>query len=302
MRLDNGPLGRRYAATLAPGLNERALECFGSDELSFPAFVASPEGLGGTVAYVITPAWLDTWNASGLYYLASSDREAAPGSPNGPFFQVAVPPESRSAFDARRGMWATITGRFDAPAANSCVATPPKGADVPLPADIVGLCRTSFAISAVRPASDPCPGTADLQALIATPERLRADCFGGRPISFDSLGWPINNAWPGVKLPPDLSGDWVLAPDGKTDGLWVFVPPSVNGSGTYEIAPYVARWKVEGHVDDAMADDCTPSEGDTIDGVPVVKSLGEVRAFCRNHFVVDRLTRLPAATASPVGE
>jgi len=298
LRDDPGPLSRRYGDTL-DRLNERALECFGSATLSLVAFVAGPQGLGGTVAFSLAPAWLDTAHGEALY-LAASDREAAPGAPSGPFLAVAVPPELHSTFDALRGTWVTVGGQFDAPAARSCVATPVQGVDVPSPAEIVEICRTSFTVNSVKPASDPCPETDSLQAFITTPEYLRADCFGGRTITFDAVGWPINNTWPGLEQPPELLGDWVLSVDGQADGLWVFVPGSVSSLGIYDIYPHVARWEVSGHFDDQSAEACIPAQGDTVDGVQSAMSIGDARAFCRNHFAVDRLARLPDATPSPV--
>lgn len=296
LRDDLGPLSRRYGNTL-DRLNERALECFGSATLSFVAFVASPQGLGGTVAFSLAPAWLDTAH-SGERFLAASDREAAPGAPYGPFLAVAVPPGLRPAFDAQRGKWVTVGGQFDAPAARSCVADPSQGVDVPSPAEIVEICRTSFMVSSVKPGPDPCPATDSLRAFIATPEYLRADCFGGRTMSFVAVGGPTNNVWPGLQ-PPELMGDWVLATAAQTDGLFVFVPGSVSSLGIYDISQ-VARWEVSGHFDDQSAEACVPAQGDTMDGVPIAMSIGEARAFCRNHFVVERLTRLPEATPSPV--
>jgi hypothetical protein len=292
LSLDEGPLSARYGGWLG----ERALECFAANELTFVAFVASPEGLGGTVDYTVAPAWLETWDRSGAdRYLAASDLEAAPGAPNGPFLPVAVPPELRPAFDALRGRWVTVSGQFDAPAARACVLATEgaTGARIPTRTDLVDMCRTSFVLRTVKPAADPCPTGNGLAVVIATPEQLRADCFGGRQLAFDAVGWPINNIWPGMVLPSELDyGDWVLALAGKTEGLWVFVPASVNSSGIYDVYPQTVRWRVSGHFDDPLADSCRPSAGDTMDGVPIVRSLGEVRAFCRNHLVVDRLARL----------
>lgn len=298
LRFDTGPLSRRYLDRL----NERALDCYGSGELAFVAFDANPGGLGGTVAYELKPAWLDTWSSASTF-LAASDREAAPLAPFGPFLPVAVPPELRPAFDVHRGQWVKVSGRFDAPAARSCVfAHEGTGADIPSSAELIEMCRTSFVLTSIKPAPNPCPAKDSLQAIIATPEYLRADCFGGRQISFVAVGWPINNVWPGLEVSPDLRSDWVLALNGQTDGLGVFVPRVVNGDGIDDIYPYIVRWEVSGHFDDVLAEACIPTMGDTMDGVPIVKSIGEVRAFCRDHFVVDRLTRLPDAAASPVVE
>src|SRR5258706_9636989 len=66
-RRDVGPLSERYPARL----NEQALACLKSATLTFTAFVTAPEGLGGVVAYHLTPSWLDTWNDGDTYLAAS---------------------------------------------------------------------------------------------------------------------------------------------------------------------------------------------------------------------------------------
>ena len=308
-RLDGGPLSDRYVNAL----NERALDCFGGETLAFTAFLAAPEGLGGTVAYQVTPAWLDTWN-SATTFVAASDQEAAPGAPSGPFLPVAVPPDLHASFDRQRGHWATITGRLDSPMATACVATPANGPDVPPPADLLDMCRTSFVIASVAPGKDPCPAKASLKSIIATPEGSRADCFGGVPVSFSASGSSLNNVWPGMTMPSGYL-DWEFSVDALDPDawLWVFMPDSMpmpDPTGT----PWVDRdgiggpdsfWKVVGHFDDALADECLPTGGYTVetaghDVTEVVLSKGDVHAFCRNHLVVDRLTWLPDATASSV--
>lgn len=307
LRLDGGPLSRTYAVQT----NEQALACFGSNELTFVAFDAAPEGLGGVVAYTVAPAWLDTWN-SVPQYLAASDREAAPGAPFGPFLPVALPPELQASFDGLRGQWVAVSGQFGAPAASSCVVSDHEAATgVPTPIDLAELCRTSFVVTSIEPVADPCPADDSLPAILTTPEQLRADCFGGRELSFEAVGWSINNVWPGLHVAAEwLGGDWDFAMQGEADPdsrLTVFVPatlPLPDPAGTPwrdrdGVGGPDVRWRVSGHFDDPLADACIPAEGDTMDGAPVVLSIGDVRAFCRNHFVVDALTWLPGEVAAP---
>jgi hypothetical protein len=309
LRLDGGPLGDRYGDRL----NERALACFKSATLTFTAFVAAPEGLGGTFAYQVAPDWLDTWNSE-ITFLAASDREAAPGAPFGPFLPVAVPPDVRPAFDGLRGHWVTVNGRMDSPTARICVATRIAGTDVPQPPDLVEMCRTSFVVEWIKSAADPCPATVTLRAILATPDGARADCFGGAPVSFVAAGSSINNVWPGLTMPSGY-GDWVFGVDGLDidTSLAAFVPdttPFPDPAGTPwrdrdGVGGLDAYWRVTGHFDDELADECLPREGDTMEAVggeatPIVLSRGDVHDFCRNHFVVDRLTWLPGATASSV--
>lgn len=109
-----------------------------------------------------------------------------------------------------------------------------------------------------------------------------------------------------MKLPPGLGGDWFVGIEGQAEALPVSVPQSValpdpagtpwrdrDGVGGGDV-----RWDASGQFDDAWAGACIPVSGDTMDGVPVVLSIGEVRAFCRNHFVVDRLAWLPGASVA----
>ncbi len=295
LRRDIGPLSRRYDDPL----NERALQCYGSAELHLVAYVAKPEGLGGTRVWILKPRWLDSWFAT-TTFLAASDRERTPSAPFGPFLPVAVPATVRPTYDALHGQWVTASGRFDAKAAATCSADRYGAGDVPSQKEIVEMCRTSFVLTSIKPAPDPCPAKADLASIIATPEHLRADCFGGRKVSFVAVGYSINNMWPGLRVPDDLQ-DWMFGVQGRTAELQAFVPRSVplpdpagtpwhdsDGVGGPDV-----RWKVTGHFDDGMADECIPVKGDTIDDVPVVMSKGEVWAFCRDHYVVDRLTWLP---------
>ncbi len=309
LRLDGGPLSDRY---LSP-VNERALSCLKGSTLAFTAFVATPEGLGGTVAYQLTPSWIDTWNSAATF-LAASDRDAARGAPNGPFLPVAVPPNVRPAFESQRGHWVTVSGRLDALAARTCVAAPGSAPDVPTPSDLVDMCRTSFVLDSIVPGTDPCPVNQALKAIVATPEDGRADCFGGVPVSFVAAGSSINNVWPGMTRPSGYR-DWAFSLDSLDPdaSIWVFMPDSMplpDPAGT----PWANRdgvggpdafWKVVGHFDDELAEECLPDAGYSLetathDVTTVVRSKGEVHAFCRNHFVVDRLTWLPDATASTV--
>jgi hypothetical protein len=151
--------------------------------------------------------------------------------------------------------------------------------------------------------SGSCREPSSLAAILAVPEARRARCFASRPITFQAWGWDQFNTWPGLRLPGAWVGrDFVLATKLGSDSLSVFLPRSValpDRAGTpWEhrdgIAPGDAWWRVTGHFDDPLAAECVPAPDDTNDGVPVLKSAGEVLAFCRNHFVVDRLVWLRA--------
>lgn len=294
LRRDIGPLTTRYTDRL----NERALACIGSSDVHLVAFVANPEGLGGTVGYTVSPAWLDTWS-SPTTFVAASDSESIPGAFAGPFWPVAVPPAVRPAFEALRGRWASVTGRFDAPLAKSCSFGFRGGSDAPSRADLIEMCRTSFVVGTVEAAPDPCPDGDGLSSVLATPEHLRADCFAGRALSFKALGTSINNVWPGLSVPEGFR-DWTFGGPGDDSTLWAFVPSALHLPGPagtpWENRDTVGgpdvRWSVTGHFDDRLADDCVPTDGDTVDGTAVTMSMSQAWAFCRNHFVVDTLTWL----------
>jgi len=287
-----------------PGLNERAIYCFGRGNLTVTAFVAQPEGLGGTVPYVVSPAWMDTWMSAGTF-LAVGDAEAAQGAPAGPFLPVAVPPPLRTRFDALRGRWATVTLHFDDPGATGCRyaegTVAPGTGDVPSARDLVELCRQSPVISSAVAAR--CPGRPlTLPVILDTPEEMRAYCFGKRTITFDARGETINLAWLGIGF---MSGfrDWRVRDEADRD-LYMFVPDTLSlpdRRGT----PWENRdgvggsdvwWHVVGHFSDPAAAECTARDGGGIEGpdfeVAIAREPVEAVAFCRNHFTVDSLVWL----------
>jgi hypothetical protein len=174
-----------------------------------------------------------------------------------------------------------------------------------LTATMVGLAAALVLAPAIGSAAGTTQGScrepSSLAAIQSVPGARRASCFGSRSITFTAWGWDLFNVWPGLQVPDALGTDFALATTADATPLWVFLPPSValpNPTGTpWEnrdgIAPGDAWWRVTGHFDDPLAAACVPVEGDTIDDIPVVKSVREVRAFCRNHFVIDRLVWLP---------
>src|SRR5262245_56906267 len=102
-------------------IRDRVLACFGDDDVTFTAFRADPEGLGGLSAYAVEPKWLDTWTVlGGQYYLLADDTQVAPGFYGGPYMTVAVPPNLEATFKKLDGKWVSVTGHFDDPAAQSC--------------------------------------------------------------------------------------------------------------------------------------------------------------------------------------
>jgi hypothetical protein len=307
-----GPIATKYGA---PTLNERALECLGSTELTFVGFRAAPEGLGGAYAYAVEPAWFDTWNDT-RSFLALTGTEVEPGFVTGPFLAVAVAPDLQNRFDGMSGTWVSVRGHFDDAAAGTCrlKGDPrPNGGAIPTPADLVAMCRTSFVVTEIDAVDSPCPGGAvDWAAIAATPEHLRADCFGGARLSFDARGFSVASSW--ALLLPEVR-DWeLLDPAGGSDlaserakALEAFVPPAVaipNPSdapwqNTDGIGGPDIQWRVEGHFDDERAAVCRADPaGMNVDGRLLVWTDEDAYAFCRNHLFLDSLEWIRPGTDS----
>jgi hypothetical protein len=308
-----GPLATQYHERL----NERGLSCFRGAEQTVVAFRGSPEGLGGATRYAIEPAWLATWNEP-RSFLAASDIEIEPGFVSGPFLTVAVPPDLRPRFDSLSGNWVLVHGHFDDAAATTCqFGKDPTGSDRPTKSDLIAMCRTSFVVTGLDATARPCPtGTIDWAAISATPEHLRADCFGKLPLHFVARGFSINNILP-VSLPPvrqwellDPDGD-PASPTDRDTALEVFVPDDLEIPSPSD-APWHDRdgvggsdvfWQVDAHVDDPRAAACRPSpDAMEVDGRLVTWSDEDAFAYCHNHLFIDRLEwiRPAAPSGTPV--
>ena len=154
-----GPLSTEFPPIFG-SYHERALACYGSRELSLRAFVAAPEGLGGTQPYSIKPRWLTSVSS----FLAPADQEVEPGVFEGPWFSVAVPSRVAGLFSKASGRWVQVHGHFDDPAAARCRVDGDQSAPgVPTDSQAVEICRTSFVIDSVRRAAAvPDTSTADV--------------------------------------------------------------------------------------------------------------------------------------------
>ncbi len=75
---ERGPLAIKYPPVYG-AFYERAQACFGRTELTLSAFVAAPEGLGGTTTFYISPAWFE-----GGFFVQPSAEEISPGFGVGP--------------------------------------------------------------------------------------------------------------------------------------------------------------------------------------------------------------------------
>ena len=146
---------------------EAAASCWGGVEIEVVGFVANPEGIGGVTSFSIEPAWM----VSRGHFLSTTDSVDPQAGPTGPFFPTAVPPSLEAAFRALDRRWVRVSGHFDDRAAATCVVTsssPDLGA-VPTAEQAIAICRTSFVLTSVEPATVPRTDTGSLRPAAATP-------------------------------------------------------------------------------------------------------------------------------------
>jgi len=311
----DGALATRYRDA---DLNEGPMGCLGSAELTVVAFRSAPEGLGGAYAYTVEPDWMDTWQQR-RWFLTPTDAENSPGFGAGPFLAVAVPPNLQGRFEGLAGQWVSVRGHFDDAAATSCRtkgAPRPRAGEVPTKADLIAMCRTSFVVLGIDQVARPCAtGAIDWAAISATPEAMRARCFGQAPLDFVARGFSINNTW--HLAVPDVH-DWeLLDPAGGSDeaaerarALEAFVPngldiPNPSDAPWHDrdgVGGFDVRWHVRGHFDDPAAAACRPElDGFILNDRNEPWSEEDALEFCRNHLFVDSLEwiRDGAPSASP---
>jgi hypothetical protein len=155
--LRGGPLRERYPMAVTQ-INEQGLACYGSQTLAMRVFVAPPGGVGGTQSYRIEPGWLSDHR---LFVYGTSGRIAGTDYIDGPYLTVAVPPEFGDVWDRFDRSWVHLAGRFDHPAAQSCVASGIEG-ETPSPAEAIEICRSFFVLTGIEalpsaPATDAAP-------------------------------------------------------------------------------------------------------------------------------------------------
>lgn len=295
-------------------LNELAVACYGANDLVLTAFMAAPEGLGGTVPYYLDPPWLDTWIGSPARFLAVSDGESEPGVADGPFLGVAVPPALQGRFDGFAGRWVVVTLHFDDPSAATCTVAGPGAIDpgtiIPTGDQVIQLCRTSPVVSAIKAYVCPARPTT-LRAIAAIPEPVRAHCLGSGGFSFAARGYSVNNHDLGIARGADW-GPWRLSSSDGKARLEVFVPSSVElpdpvgtpWEGRDGVGGEDVWWNVVGHFDDPASTGCKGGGPDSLEYADVTLTIERydpgAEQFCRDHFVVDRLTwlRVPPTDAA----
>jgi hypothetical protein len=157
---DEGPVATAYD-TDPMLMSERALACFGDRTLRFTAYVRDPGAVGWTYTYGIEPAW---FRGRGLFVATTSGQK--PGY--GPITALAVPPGLGDLQVANVGDWVMVTGHFDDPAAQTCVASGEAGV-APTTAEAVTICRSTFVVAGVSRANAPATATDAPAELLAAP-------------------------------------------------------------------------------------------------------------------------------------
>jgi hypothetical protein len=134
---------------------DHLLACFGHTDIVVTAYIAPPEGIGGT-SNGITPAWLGEW--SGLPVVLSSKPSTIDGCREEfscPWMFIFASKPALLPLTPER--WVSVTGHFDDPASATCRATPGyDGGDGPATdAEAIAICRGHFVITEIRTVAAP---------------------------------------------------------------------------------------------------------------------------------------------------
>ena len=151
-----GPLALKYE-TDPMLMSDSALECYGDRTLRFTAWVRDPGVVGWEYVFGLAPRWFR--GADGLFVSVAA--EPPPGVT--PLVALAVPPALGDLQGTHVGHRVTVTGHFDDPAAQACVATGEPGV-APSAAEAVAICRSTFVVASVVRAAAPATTTAGAAA------------------------------------------------------------------------------------------------------------------------------------------
>ena len=142
--------------------------CFGGELLTFRAFVPVPEGLGGTSASTLAPAWLDDFTGSWVS-LGTGPDEATTGAFVPPALgHCKLGPNGQGCpFRTYANRWATVSAHYDGPVAQTCrYSSHPPGKGFSKQA-AVAECRAKLIVLSVGP--DSLPATDAVAALDDAP-------------------------------------------------------------------------------------------------------------------------------------
>lgn len=154
------PLSDAYPAPVSR-YTEGGSACYGHRVIRFAAYLAQPEGLGGTSSFVIEPLWLWEGNA---FVTPTSARDG--GYYTGPFYPIAVPPALVARVERLQHHWVSITGAFADPRAATCSVTSGGPPDAPGSKQAIQICRTAFVVHSIQtipkvPATDTAVSPSD---------------------------------------------------------------------------------------------------------------------------------------------
>lgn len=136
------PTGRIDIVAIVARPNSDRLRCFGSRTLRLRAWVAGPTDLGGVSAYKGIPEWLNDPLSYGTFLQAV---DAPFGRAN-----VLVGHLRPGVRFSRVNTWASVTGHFDDPAADTCRLIAYEASTEPVPmARAISHCRSEFVITAI---------------------------------------------------------------------------------------------------------------------------------------------------------
>jgi hypothetical protein len=131
--------------------NERAAACYGDRPLTFRAFVAEPEGLGGTTNFEIEPAWI----ASPTFAVQPTGELLGPPAFGvGPYLIIGVRPGEGDPRTQFAGSWVQVTGHFADASAASCSASGSNGR-IPSVDEAMAICRATFVLDSIEPTATP---------------------------------------------------------------------------------------------------------------------------------------------------
>ncbi len=147
------PLSEAYPNAVGFPYHEGGFACYGSRVIKFTAFRGAPDGLGGTSAFGIEPAWLA--EPGRIWLTPNGDRKDDVYS--GPFYWVAAPPDFEPEAARLHDRSVLVVGHFDDARASTCVVTSGDPPAAPSASTAIEICRTSFVITSMIAA--PIPGT-----------------------------------------------------------------------------------------------------------------------------------------------
>jgi hypothetical protein len=127
--------------------NPRGRACYGGADVHVIGLVAMPDGLGGTNASGIKPAWLTEW---GLWLYGTSNAIAT-GDTNDSY-TIATAPKLGDLNERYARRWVVVTAHFDDPRAKGCRGW---GVEPPTKQESVRVCRGILVLSSISTTSAP---------------------------------------------------------------------------------------------------------------------------------------------------